>query len=71
MCIYETRDNSGIRRSNSTMGFIYEIVQVFLSFFAGYFHSMVQYLVNVGYVRNETVRGAPYDWRLAPSKLSD
>lgn len=29
---------------------------------------MVQQLVNMGYTRNETVRGAPYDWRLAPSK---
>lgn len=29
---------------------------------------MVQQLVNIGYARNETVRGAPYDWRLAPSK---
>lgn len=29
---------------------------------------MVQQLVNIGYTRNETVRGAPYDWRLAPSK---
>ncbi|XP_068595195.1 phosphatidylcholine-sterol acyltransferase [Brachionichthys hirsutus] len=34
---------------------------------AGYFHTMVQHLVNMGYVRNETVRGAPYDWRLAPN----
>ena len=34
----------------------------------GYFHTMVQHLVNMGYARNETVRGAPYDWRLAPSK---
>lgn len=36
--------------------------------FAGYFHTMLQHLVNIGYTRNETVRGAPYDWRLAPSK---
>ncbi|XP_054632343.1 phosphatidylcholine-sterol acyltransferase [Dunckerocampus dactyliophorus] len=33
---------------------------------AGYFHTMVQHLVNIGYTRNETVRGAPYDWRLTP-----
>lgn len=31
---------------------------------------MVQQLVSFGYVRNETVRGAPYDWRIAPSKLN-
>uniref|UniRef100_A0A671N1S5 Phosphatidylcholine-sterol acyltransferase n=1 Tax=Sinocyclocheilus anshuiensis TaxID=1608454 RepID=A0A671N1S5_9TELE len=30
----------------------------------GYFHTMVQHLVSIGYVRNETVRGAPYDWRI-------
>ncbi|CAL8263430.1 unnamed protein product [Merluccius merluccius] len=35
---------------------------------AGYFHTMVQHLVNMGYTRNETVRGAPYDWRLAPNE---
>lgn len=29
---------------------------------------MVQQLVNIGYTRNQTVRGAPYDWRMAPSK---
>uniref|UniRef100_A0A8C5QVL6 Phosphatidylcholine-sterol acyltransferase n=1 Tax=Leptobrachium leishanense TaxID=445787 RepID=A0A8C5QVL6_9ANUR len=34
---------------------------------AGYFHTLVQNLVNNGYVRDKTVRGAPYDWRLAPS----
>ncbi|XP_018559590.1 phosphatidylcholine-sterol acyltransferase [Lates calcarifer] len=38
---------------------------------AGYFHTMVQHLVNVGYTRNETVRGAPYDWRLAPNENAD
>ncbi|XP_057693755.1 phosphatidylcholine-sterol acyltransferase isoform X2 [Corythoichthys intestinalis] len=35
---------------------------------AGYFHTMVKHLVNIGYTRNETVRGAPYDWRLTPSE---
>ncbi|KAG7473204.1 hypothetical protein MATL_G00093100 [Megalops atlanticus] len=34
----------------------------------GYFHTMVQHLVNIGYVRNETVRAAPYDWRIAPNE---
>nr|XP_033797175.1 phosphatidylcholine-sterol acyltransferase-like isoform X3 [Geotrypetes seraphini] len=32
---------------------------------AGYLHTLVQHLVNNGYVRDETVRAAPYDWRIA------
>lgn len=35
---------------------------------AGYMHTLVQNLVNNGYVRDETVRAAPYDWRLEPSE---
>ncbi|XP_051884150.1 phosphatidylcholine-sterol acyltransferase isoform X2 [Pristis pectinata] len=31
----------------------------------GYFHTLVQFLVNMGYIRDETVRAAPYDWRVA------
>lgn len=34
----------------------------------GYMHTLVQNLVNNGYVRDETVRAAPYDWRLEPSE---
>ncbi|XP_069757454.1 phosphatidylcholine-sterol acyltransferase [Narcine bancroftii] len=32
----------------------------------GYFNTLVQFLVNIGYVRDATVRAAPYDWRVAP-----
>ncbi|GCC35845.1 phosphatidylcholine-sterol acyltransferase isoform X1 [Chiloscyllium punctatum] len=32
---------------------------------AGYLHTLVQFLVNTGYVRDDTVRAAPYDWRVA------
>lgn len=35
-----------------------------------YFHTMVDSLVGWGYTRDEDVRGAPYDWRRAPSKWS-
>ena len=34
----------------------------------GYMHTLVQNLVNNGYVRDGTVRAAPYDWRLEPSE---
>lgn len=34
-----------------------------------YFFAIVQGLVNDGYVRGDDIRGAPYDWRKAPSKL--
>ncbi|XP_055992271.1 phospholipase A2 group XV isoform X2 [Sorex fumeus] len=32
-----------------------------------YFHTMVDSLVGWGYTRGEDVRGAPYDWRRAPT----
>ncbi|CAJ1057536.1 phosphatidylcholine-sterol acyltransferase [Xyrichtys novacula] len=38
---------------------------------AGYLFTMVEHLVQVGYTRNETIRGAPYDWRLAPNENAD
>ncbi|XP_062856914.1 phosphatidylcholine-sterol acyltransferase [Trichomycterus rosablanca] len=38
---------------------------------AGYFHTMVEHLVSIGYVRNETVRAAPYDWRIAPNEQAE
>ncbi len=30
-----------------------------------YFHKFVNFFVQNGYVRGETIRAAPYDWRLA------
>lgn len=34
-----------------------------------YFKNIGDALVSLGYVRNTTLRGAPYDFRKAPSKL--
>ena len=30
-----------------------------------YFHDMVEYFVDRGYVRDVSIRAAPYDWRFA------
>nr|XP_008122908.1 PREDICTED: LOW QUALITY PROTEIN: phosphatidylcholine-sterol acyltransferase [Anolis carolinensis] len=38
---------------------------------AGYLHTLVQHLVNNGYVRDQTVRAAPYDWRIGPNQQDD
>lgn len=43
-------------------------VCVFLSITGMYFFTIVQSLVEWGYTRDEDVRGAPYDWRKAPSE---
>ena len=34
-----------------------------------YMHTFVKYFVDRGYVRGETIRAAPYDWRLAAGKF--
>lgn len=36
-----------------------------------YFHNIVNAMVGLGYERNKTVRGAPYDFRKAPNELGD
>ncbi len=33
-----------------------------------YFHNMVQHFVDKGYTRGKDIVGAPYDWRVSPSK---
>ena len=33
-----------------------------------YFHDMVEYFVDRGYVRDVSIRAAPYDWRFAAGK---
>ncbi|XP_053460482.1 phosphatidylcholine-sterol acyltransferase isoform X2 [Nycticebus coucang] len=48
-------------------GKTYSVEYLDSSKLAGYMHTLVQNLVNNGYVRDETVRAAPYDWRLEPS----
>ncbi|XP_075796675.1 phosphatidylcholine-sterol acyltransferase isoform X2 [Pelodiscus sinensis] len=48
-------------------GKTYSVEYLDKSKLAGYLHTLVQNLVNNGYVRDETVRAAPYDWRIGPS----
>ena len=33
-----------------------------------YFHAMVDHFVKKGYERGKNIVGAPYDWRVSPSK---
>ena len=38
---------------------------------ASYFNPIIEFLIkNFGYVRGQNLRGAPYDFRKAPSELS-
>ena len=34
-----------------------------------YFHDMVERFSKLGYIRGQTIRAAPYDWRFAPCEL--
>ncbi len=34
----------------------------------GYFNQFVKYFTDKGYVKDQTIRAVPYDWRLAPGK---
>ncbi|XP_014163220.1 phosphatidylcholine-sterol acyltransferase [Geospiza fortis] len=49
-------------------GKTYSVEYLDQSKLAGYLHTMVQNLVNNGYVRDKTVRAAPYDWRVGPQQ---
>ena len=39
--------------------------------FLPYFHDMVEYFVDRGYVRGKSICSAPYDWRLAAGICMD
>uniref|UniRef100_A0A8B9ZA56 Lecithin-cholesterol acyltransferase n=1 Tax=Buteo japonicus TaxID=224669 RepID=A0A8B9ZA56_9AVES len=49
-------------------GKTYSVEYLDQSKLAGYLHTLVQNLVNNGYVRDQTVRAAPYDWRVGPQE---
>ncbi|XP_048371992.1 phosphatidylcholine-sterol acyltransferase [Sphaerodactylus townsendi] len=48
-------------------GKTYSVEYLDSSKLVGYMHTLVQHLVNNGYVRDHTVRAAPYDWRTGPN----
>ncbi|XP_028906067.1 phosphatidylcholine-sterol acyltransferase [Ornithorhynchus anatinus] len=52
-------------------GKTYSVEYLDTSKLAGYMHTLVQNLVNNGYVRDETVRAAPYDWRTEPTQQQE
>ncbi|XP_053127108.1 phosphatidylcholine-sterol acyltransferase isoform X5 [Hemicordylus capensis] len=52
-------------------GKTYSVEYLDKSKLAGYLHTLVQHLVNNGYVRDKNVRAAPYDWRIGPNEQED
>lgn len=80
----QDRDGSSHRNKNqiifSLLFFFFEIEMydayfllllclcMFVCLLGIYFFTIVQALVEWGYTRDDDVRGAPYDWRKAPSK---
>ncbi|XP_076125833.1 phosphatidylcholine-sterol acyltransferase [Alosa pseudoharengus] len=68
---HKTSNAPGVEVRVPGFGQTYPIEFLDTNKLAGYFHTMVQHLVNLGYVRNETVRAAPYDWRIAPNEQED
>ncbi|XP_034033127.1 phosphatidylcholine-sterol acyltransferase [Thalassophryne amazonica] len=67
----QSSNSPGVEVRVPGFGMTYSIEFLDQNRLTGYFHTMVEHLVNMGYVRNETVRGAPYDWRFAPNENSE
>ncbi|XP_062997450.1 phosphatidylcholine-sterol acyltransferase isoform X2 [Elgaria multicarinata webbii] len=62
-----TSNAPGVHIRVPGFGKTYSVEYLDKSKLAGYLHTLVQHLVNNGYVRDQTVRAAPYDWRIGPS----
>ncbi|XP_035766497.1 phosphatidylcholine-sterol acyltransferase isoform X2 [Neolamprologus brichardi] len=67
----QSSNSPGVQVRVPGFGQTYSIEYLDYNRLAGYFYTMVEHLVNVGYIRNETVRGAPYDWRVAPNENAE
>ncbi|KAJ8012930.1 hypothetical protein DPEC_G00048000 [Dallia pectoralis] len=64
----KTSNPSGVTVRVPGFGQTYTVEFLDKNKLSGYFHAMVSHLVNMGYVRDETVRAAPYDFRVAPNE---
>uniref|UniRef100_A0A8C7IPI3 Lecithin-cholesterol acyltransferase n=1 Tax=Oncorhynchus kisutch TaxID=8019 RepID=A0A8C7IPI3_ONCKI len=67
----KTSNSAGVTVRVPGFGQTYSVEFLDTNKLAGYFHTMVTHLVNIGYVRNETIRAAPYDWRIAPNEQDE
>ncbi|XP_055790425.1 phosphatidylcholine-sterol acyltransferase-like [Salvelinus fontinalis] len=67
----KTSNSAGVTVRVPGFGQTYSVEFLDTNKLSGYFHTMVTHLVNMGYVRNETVRAAPYDWRVAPNEQEE
>ncbi|MGH0116303.1 UNVERIFIED_CONTAM: hypothetical protein FKN15_003483, partial [Acipenser sinensis] len=65
---HKTSNAPGVEIRVPGFGKTYTVEFLDTNTLTGYLHTMVEHLVNAGYVRNETIRAAPYDWRIAPSE---
>ncbi|XP_042294468.1 phosphatidylcholine-sterol acyltransferase [Sceloporus undulatus] len=63
-----TSNAPGVHIRVPGFGKTYSVEYLDKSKLAGYLHTLVQHLVNNGYVRDQTVRAAPYDWRIGPNE---
>ncbi|XP_030628443.1 phosphatidylcholine-sterol acyltransferase [Chanos chanos] len=68
---HKTSNAPGVEIRVPGFGQTYSVEFLDMNRLAGYFHTMVEHLVNIGYVRNQTVRAAPYDWRIAPNEQDE
>uniref|UniRef100_A0A4W5MXY0 Lecithin-cholesterol acyltransferase n=1 Tax=Hucho hucho TaxID=62062 RepID=A0A4W5MXY0_9TELE len=67
----KTSNSAGVTVRVPGFGQTYSVEFLDTNKLAGYFHTMVTHLVNIGYVRSETIRAAPYDWRIAPNEQDE
>ncbi len=66
----EYRNNYGVETRIPGFGQTYSIEHLDSLHKVPYFYEMVKFLKELDYVVGKSVRGAPYDWRLAASEQS-